>query len=144
MNEQAAPSSDVAIIVADHGSRVPESNQMLLEVVKRFADESEFAIVEPAHMELAEPTIATAFDRCKARGAKTIVVHPYFLFPGRHWRDDIPRLCEQAAQRHPGLAYLVTEPLGLHPLMLQVIRSRIDETLGKAECRTGNEERRRK
>ena len=36
-------------------------------------------IVEPAHMELAEPSIATAFARCVERGATTVVVFPYFL-----------------------------------------------------------------
>jgi hypothetical protein len=35
-----------------------------------------YAIVEPAHMELAEPSIGVAFDRCIERGARLVVVHP--------------------------------------------------------------------
>ena len=31
------------------------------------ADRLPYPIVEPAHMELAEPSIGTAFDRCVAR-----------------------------------------------------------------------------
>ena len=89
-------------------------------------------IVEPAHMELAEPSIATAFDRCVTRGAKTVVVFPYFLLPGRHWHDDIPRLAAAAAQTHPGIRYLVTAPFGLHPLMNDVIRDRIENCLAHA------------
>ena len=102
---------------------------MLLEVVKLFCTHSHYPIVEPAHMELAEPSIATAFDRCVERGARCVVISPYFLLPGRHWHKDIPALADQAAQKHTGISHIVTAPLGLHPLMVQVIQSRIDHCL---------------
>ena len=51
-------SAVVGVIIVDHGSRRRESNEMLHEATARFAAQSEFSIVEPAHMELAEPTIA--------------------------------------------------------------------------------------
>jgi len=59
-------------------------------------------IVEPAHMELAEPSIATAFTRAVAQGATSITVAPYFFFPGKHIRADIPALVEEAAKMHKG------------------------------------------
>src|SRR5690349_25016095 len=118
--------STFGVILVDHGSRREESNAMLLEVVRQFEVHSGYAIVEPAHMELAEPSIAAAFRRCVERGATTVVVFPYFLLPGRHWSDDIPRLAAAAAANHPGIRYLVTAPLGLHPLMADVIRQRIE------------------
>lgn len=119
----------LGIILVDHGSRREESNLMLLDVVRSFAETTGHAIVEPAHMELAEPSIATAFGRCVERGAKTVVVFPYFLLPGRHWSDDIPRLSADAARNHPGIRYLVTAPFALHPLMAQVIEQRIEHCL---------------
>src|SRR3972149_2395923 len=109
----------LGVILVDHGSRRDESNELLLDVARQFAAASGPPIVEPAHMELAEPSIATAFGRCVARGAKTVVVFPYFLSPGRHWYDDIPRLAAAAAAAHPGVRHLVTAPLGLHPLMTE-------------------------
>lgn len=124
--------SDLGIILVDHGSRRNESNELLLEVVERFADASGYTIVEPAHMELAEPSIASAFDACVRRGAKRVVVFPYFLLPGRHWSEDIPRLAEDAAKHHPDVRYLVTAPFGLHPLMFEVIGQRIDHCLAHA------------
>jgi sirohydrochlorin ferrochelatase len=102
---------------------------MLEDFVAKFAGGCEYDIVEPAHMELAEPSIATAFDRCVQRGAGRVIVCPYFLLPGRHWTEDIPRLTADAAKNHPGVEYLVTAPIGLHPLMHDVIRSRIDHCL---------------
>ena len=119
----------LAVILVDHGSRRDESNEMLLDVVRDFAERSGLPIVEPAHMEVAEPSIATAFARCVARGGKTVVVFPYFLLPGRHWHEDIPRLAADAAKAHPGVSYLVTAPFAMHPLMAQVIEQRIEHCL---------------
>ncbi len=121
-----------AIIVVDHGSRRAESNDLLLDVVEMFRQQSDYEIVEPAHMELAEPSIQTAFDRCVERGATVVIVHPYFLSPGRHWHEDIPRLAAEAAGRHDGVAFRVTEALGLHPLMAQIINDRIAQCLGES------------
>jgi sirohydrochlorin ferrochelatase len=119
----------LGVILVDHGSRRDESNAMLHDVVRDFAQSSGLPIVEPAHMELAEPSIATAFARCVERGATTVIVFPYFLLPGRHWNEDIPRLAAAAAKDHPNVRYLVTAPFGLHPLMAEVIQQRIAHCL---------------
>jgi sirohydrochlorin ferrochelatase len=97
----------------------------LLEVVARLAREgSRLEIVECAHMDLAEPTIGQGFEACVAQGADLVIVHPYFLAPGRHSTGDIPRLVAEAAARHPGVRYRVTEPLGLHPKLIEVVLER--------------------
>ncbi len=127
--DSRSESSTLGIVIVDHGSRRAESNRMLLEVVELFARATGYPIVEPAHMELVEPSIRTAFARCVARGARTVVVHPYFLLPGKHWTQDIPALAATAAAEHPGVRYAVTAPLGLHPLMTRIIEERIAECL---------------
>jgi sirohydrochlorin ferrochelatase len=115
----------LGVVIVDHGSRRAESNANLLAVVDLFRRSTSYTIVEPAHMELAEPSIATALDRAVQQGARLVVVHPYFLSPGRHWAEDIPGLVQSAAARHPGLRYLVTAPLGVHELMAQIMHQRI-------------------
>src|SRR3954467_2639773 len=128
--------NELGVVVVDHGSRRDESNSLLLDVVQSFVDATKMPVVEPAHMELAEPSIATAFDRCVARGATTVVVFPYFLLPGRHWNEDIPRLAAAAAKNHPGVRYLVTAPFGLHPLMAEVMQQRIAHCLSHTRGET--------
>lgn len=118
-------SDQVGIVIVDHGSRRQESNDMLIDVAAMLRAAGGWSIVEPAHMELAEPSIPTAFDRAVEQGARLVVVHPYLLAPGRHWRHDIPRLAAQAAARHAGVAHVVTDPIGLHPLMAQIMQERI-------------------
>jgi sirohydrochlorin ferrochelatase len=115
------------IIIVDHGSRRDESNRMLEEVASLFAKrfEERYGIVEPAHMEIAEPSIAAAYEKCVARGANRMVVCPFFLGPGKHWTSDIPRLTAEAAQKFPGTRYHVTMPLGIDDLILDLLEKRV-------------------
>ncbi|CAL1394333.1 unnamed protein product [Linum trigynum] len=117
------------VIIVDHGSRRKESNLMLNEFAAMFKDKTGYPIVEPAHMELAEPSIKDAFGICVQQGAKRVVVSPFFLFPGRHWHQDIPSLTAEAAKEHPGVPYLITAPLGLHELLVDVVNDRINYCL---------------
>jgi len=121
--------SDIGIVLVDHGSKRDEANALLEDVAQLFRGVSGAHIVEIAHMELAEPTIAQAIARCVAQGARRVVVHPYFLAPGRHSTTDIPRMVTEAAAAHPGVPCRVTAPLGLDPRMSEVILERIRESL---------------
>nr|GEV57823.1 sirohydrochlorin ferrochelatase, chloroplastic [Tanacetum cinerariifolium] len=113
------------VIIVDHGSRRKESNLMLNEFVAMFVEKTGYPIVEAAHMELAEPSIKDAFRSCVQKGANRVIVSPFFLFPGRHWHQDIPSLTAEAAKDYPGVSYMVTAPLGLHPLLVDVLDDRI-------------------
>ena len=115
------------IVIVDHGSRRDESNAMLEEVARLFGERfrERFEIVEPAHMELAEPSIATAYARCVARGATRVIVCPFFLGPGKHWTGDIPRITADAAAQYPQTEYHVTMPLGIDDLILELLAKRV-------------------
>lgn len=120
------------IIIVDHGSRRAESNQMLEQVAALFHQRfsAQYDIVEPAHMELAEPSIATAYAKCVARGAGRIVVCPFFLGPGKHWTQDIPRLTAEAAMQFPATRFHVTQTLGIDDMILDLLQKRIDHCTG--------------
>lgn len=117
------------VIIVDHGSRRKESNLMLDEFVAMFREKTGYPIVEPAHMELAEPSISDAFGLCVKQGASRVIVSPFFLFPGRHWQQDIPSLTADAAKEHLGVSYIITAPLGLHELLVDVVNDRIKHCL---------------
>jgi hypothetical protein len=75
-------------------------------------------------MELAEPNIAQAFARCLEAGAERVVVSLLFLSPGRHATSDIPRIVQQAAGNTP---FIITDPLGVDDLLVQLMLKRVDE-----------------
>ena len=115
----------VGLVVVDHGSKKAAANEMLVDVAMMFKRVSGMGIVEPAHMEIAEPSIAAAYDRCVKRGATRVIVCPFFLGPGKHWTSDIPRLAAEAAQQHAHTTYHVTHPLGIDDLILDLLEKRV-------------------
>ncbi len=125
--EKTTEAESTGIILVDHGSRFAAANDMLEEVVERFRRSSGYQIVVAAHMELAEPSIPQAFEACVRQGAKRIIVHPYFLSPGRHSTTDIPRMVAEAAAAYPELICNVTQPLGLDDEISRIILNRIQD-----------------
>ena len=116
-----------AILLVDHGSRRPEANDLVEQVAAKVRERAPDRTIRIAHLELASPTIDEGVDSCVEAGADEIVVHPYFLGPGNHTTHDIPRLVAEAAKRHPGLRVHISEPLGLHESLIDVIMERVKE-----------------
>lgn len=126
----------VGVIVVDHGSRRREANDALEQVVADFRRVSGHALVEPAHMELAEPSIATAFGRCVEQGATFIVCHPFFLSRGRHVVEDIPTLMEEAASIFPGVGWALSQPLGLQADIPRLMQLAVAECMAEQNVRS--------
>jgi sirohydrochlorin ferrochelatase len=120
-------SSRTALVLIDHGSRVADANHMLEQLADRLRRRGTWPIVEPAHMELAQPDLAAAFASCVAQGATRVIVVPYFLAPGNHASKDIPALAADAATAHPGVAWSVAAPLGMDDRLLDVVETRAGE-----------------
>ena len=137
-----------AIIIVDHGSRRASANRMLEDVAGKLREMTADRVYA-AHMELAAPSIAQAFDRAVADGADDVFIFPYFLSPGRHSREDIPRLCADAAAKHPHVRWHCSGPIGLDRMMAELILRRVrqcdesnfdcDDCPDKAICRRETE-----
>jgi len=118
-----------ALILVDHGSKVEEANNLIIDIVKLLKEKqnTDFDFITHSHMELCEPSIAAAFDQAVNHGATDIVVHPYFLAPGRHSKTDIPNMVKEAASKYPNVKYRVTEPLGVHDKIVEVVLERAND-----------------
>jgi sirohydrochlorin ferrochelatase len=115
-----------AIIIVDHGSRREAANAMLEKVVGLLRGRTSDRVYA-AHMELAPPTIRQAFDRAISDGATEVFVFPYFLSPGRHSREDIPCMFAEAAAGHPGIRWHCSGPIGLDPMLADLILARVGQ-----------------
>lgn len=121
-----------AILLIDHGSRRKQANAVLEQVAALVEQElGAGSIVEPAHMEIAEPTIEQGFSRCVERGATRVIVHPFMLAPGRHVSEDLPGLVERCAAAHEGVTFVMAAPIGSHP---GVIRAVVDRCLAALQA----------
>jgi len=110
------------ILLVDHGSRAKEANASLAAVAELVrARVGEGIVVAHAHMEIASPTVPEAIAALAERGAREIIVVPYFLAPGRHSKKDIPVLVADAQAAHPHVLFVIAEPLGPHPLLAELV-----------------------
>jgi sirohydrochlorin ferrochelatase len=116
-----------AILLIDHGSRRDEANALLDAVAEQVRKRTPESIVEVAHLEIKEPNIAEGIDACVRKGATQIVVHPFFLGPGRHTSEDIPEQVGRAASRYPNIQIRISEPLGGHDAIIDVVLDRVSD-----------------
>ena len=119
--------NQTGILIVGHGSRRAEANEDVRQAARRIGERGGFALVEPAFLEIEHPNVAEGFTRLVAQGAREIIVHPYFLSPGRHTRGDLPEEVSEVALRHPHVGYRITEPLSAHPLVIEASIERIRE-----------------
>ncbi len=125
-----------ALIIVDHGSRLAQANALLEAMVSMLRTMTPDAVYA-AHMELAQPTISQAFEAAVTRGADFVFVFPYFLAPGRHSREDIPRMCAEAAAKYPGLQWHCAGPIGLDRTIGELILRRMQQCEGNSyRCET--------
>lgn len=122
--------SSTAVILIAHGSRRPEANDDVRQLAQELTALDEYALVEVAYLELAAPAIPEAAATCVARGARRVLLMPYFLSAGTHVVDDLRTLRIELAGSHPGITFELCPPLGLHPRMLEIVRDRLHERLG--------------
>ncbi len=110
-----------ALLLIAHGSRQAEANTDLLDLAQRLRHSGHYAVIEPAFLELAEPTIEQAGRRCVERGAERILLLPYFLSAGVHVRRDLQEHRDRLAREFPAVAVALAEPLGPHPLLDAIV-----------------------
>jgi sirohydrochlorin ferrochelatase len=96
-----------AVLVVGHGSRREEANEDVRQAAQRIRECGRFPLVVAAFLEIANPTIAEGFVQLFELGAKHVIVHPYFLSPGRHTSGDIPVEVRAAADRYRGITYQI-------------------------------------
>jgi sirohydrochlorin ferrochelatase len=122
-----------ALLLIAHGSRRAEANADLEHVAVALRARGEFAVVEAAYLELAEPDIAGGAARCVAAGAELVVLLPYFLSAGVHVQRDLSAACAELAHAYPRVAFRLAEALGRHPLLVEIVSARARAALGESD-----------
>ena len=118
-----------ALLLIAHGSRRPEANADLDHLAGVLRARGDFAIVQPSYLELCEPGIVAGGERCVAAGARRVVLLPYFLSAGMHVTEDLTAARDELARRHPEVEFVLAEPLGRHPLLVEVVADRVREAI---------------
>src|SRR5262245_10367722 len=133
MNTSEKARQPFALLLIAHGSREESANDDLRHVVAELRRQGTFAVVEEAFLELAEPDIDTSAARCVEQGAAWVVLLPYFLSAGVHVRRDLAAARRRLSERYPQVEFRLAEPLGRHPLLIEVVTARAMAATGQRE-----------
>lgn len=116
-----------AVLLIAHGSRLAAANADLLQLADQLRSRFPDHVIETAYLELSEPTIPQGAARCVTLGATRVLLLPYFLSAGTHVTEDLRRFRGQFAEQWPTVRFDLCPPLGLHPLMLEIVCARLRE-----------------
>ncbi len=115
-----------ALLLIAHGSRHAEANADLHHLAESLKQRG-YRIVVASFLELAEPGILSGGRMCVAQGARRVVLVPYFLSAGVHVRRDLTGARDALAVEFKDVEFQLAEPLGRHPLLLEVVAERVRE-----------------
>lgn len=118
-----------ALLLIAHGSREESANADLHHMAAALRQQNGFAIVEASFLELTGPDIDTGAARCVEQGAERVVLVPYFLSAGVHVRRDLSAARSRLSERFPAVVFRLAEPLGRHPLLVEVVEKRARSAL---------------
>jgi len=114
----------VALQLIAHGSRRAEANADLEHVAAEVRARGRYPVVQVSFLELAEPDIEGGGALCVEAGASDVILLPYFLSPGKHVVEDLTAARDRLAARFPAVRFTLAEPLGRHPLLIDVVEQR--------------------
>ena len=88
---------------------------------------SGFAVdgVAGGFIELSEPPVRDAVAALVAQGRRDVVAVPLILLAAGHAKGDIPASLARERARHPGLRTRYARPLGVHPVVMELLRERL-------------------
>jgi sirohydrochlorin ferrochelatase len=111
----------LGVLVVAIGSSNPAANARTAQVAPRLAAGTRWAGVTTAFATRPEPSLAEANHQLRQRGARRVVIAPWFLAPGR--------LPDRVRAFADGAGIEMAAPLGAHRLVAETVLDRFDQAL---------------
>jgi len=111
----------LGVLLVAIGSSNPAANARTAAVAPRLAAGTRWAGVTTAFATHPEPSLAEATNQLRRRGARRVVIAPWFLAPGR-----LPDRVQTFAD---GAGIDMATPLGAHRLVAETVLDRFDQAL---------------
>jgi sirohydrochlorin ferrochelatase len=111
----------LGVLLVAIGSSNPAANTRTAAVAPRLAAGTRWAGVTTAFATHPEPSLAEATNQLRRRGARRVVIAPWFLAPGR-----LPDRVQTFAD---GAGIEMAAPLGAHRLVAETVLDRFDQAL---------------
>jgi len=126
-DDRSGPRADPAVLLIGHGTRSTAGEAELRGLCDAVAAARPELTVEAGFLEFMTPGVDQAVARLAERGARQVIAVPLVLLGAGHLKDDGPAALGRARRAHPDIAFSYARDLGVHPLVLGAVESRIKE-----------------
>ncbi|NJL86739.1 MAG: sirohydrochlorin chelatase [Leptolyngbyaceae cyanobacterium SM1_1_3] len=126
-NPEGISRSDTVLLFVGRGASDPDANGDVYKLARMLWEGSGYKTVEICFIGITHPRLEAGFVRSRLYDPQRIVVLPYFLFTGVLMKK-IFQIAQQQQAQFPQTAIACLPEMGLHPLLLQVMRRREVET----------------
>lgn len=114
---------ELGVLVVAVGSSHAAANARTATVGAALAEDATWAAVEVAYATGPQPSVAEGIEALRARGARHVVVAPWFIAPGR--------ITDRVAAVAEGAGATMTAPLGAHRLVTATVLDRFDRAAAR-------------
>jgi sirohydrochlorin cobaltochelatase len=122
-----------ALLIVGHGTRDDAGAEDFRAFVRRVgaiaAARGAADAVGGGFIELSPPPLKDAVTELVAAGHRELTAVPLILLAAGHAKGDIPAALARERERHPDLRTRYARPLGPHPVVLDLLRRRLRETV---------------
>ncbi|MCQ9303454.1 CbiX/SirB N-terminal domain-containing protein [Mammaliicoccus sciuri] len=103
-------------ILVVHGMRKGKLNETLLNFIHQTFNSDEIDY-EVAFLESEEILLDEVIQQTVDAGYSRIHLVPLLLFTASHYYEDIEALYESFKENNPNVQFILSKPLGTHPIM---------------------------
>jgi sirohydrochlorin ferrochelatase len=115
------------LLVLGHGSQSAEADEIFARIVDHVRRISSFEHVARGSLQLSRPTFAEGVQALLDEGVREMVIMPMFIFRGNHVKFDIPGELENLRMEHPGVRFVMAEPIGADARLADIIEERAQD-----------------
>jgi sirohydrochlorin ferrochelatase len=114
---------DLGVVVVAIGSTHAAANARTAAVARMLKVGTQWAGTTTAFATGSGPSVAQAVDKLRRRGARRLIIAPWFLAPGR--------LTDRVAKSTAAQGISMAAPLGAHRLVVETVLDRFDEAVAE-------------
>ncbi|KPQ37087.1 MAG: sirohydrochlorin cobaltochelatase CbiX [Phormidesmis priestleyi Ana] len=126
-NPNGIAREDTVLLFIGRGSSDPDANGDVYKLARMMWEGSGYHTVETCFIGITHPRLEEGFRRSRLYHPKRIIVLPYFMFTGV-LMEKIERIAAEQQLQYPDTEVAMLPEMGIHPLLLSVLRDREIET----------------
>ncbi|HKR73723.1 MAG TPA: CbiX/SirB N-terminal domain-containing protein [Candidatus Nitrosocosmicus sp.] len=118
-----------ALLIIDRGSKMKEVQDELQETCDLIKDRTEYDYVDYCFLEVVPPYIDEGINKCINRGADSVTIVPYFLYPGMKLKDAVKRSALIINSQKKRM--VITKPLSYQPIISEIVLNHIQRLMNQ-------------